>query len=139
MTSGFVRIASAGALAGVLWGWLALLVGSLTGIFMLEAGFVAGVASFTVGGAIFGTVATGFIVAGLQLKLFRRVVVGSIVVSFCLWLILRIGGVALSTMDAERYHVATLETAQGFVLALCFGVIIGFLLRHQENKVDAPA
>ncbi|MEK6791798.1 MAG: hypothetical protein AABY45_08875 [Deltaproteobacteria bacterium] len=138
MTNGFIRIASAGALAGVLWGWLALLAGSLTGIFMLEAGLLESVASFTVGGAIFGVVAAGFIAVGLRLRLFRRIVVGSIVVSLGLWLILRVGGAALSTMDAGRYHALTLETAQGLILALCLGVIIGFLLRYQENN-DVPA
>ncbi|MBI5235827.1 MAG: hypothetical protein HY886_06220 [Deltaproteobacteria bacterium] len=138
MPNNFGKAIASGALAGVLWGWVALLVGSLSGIFMLEASFAQSIAVFAMGGAIFGVVATGFIVAGLQLRLFKRVVAGSIVVSFCLWLVLRVGGAALSTMDADRYHVVTYETAQGFVLALCLGVILGLLLRHRENNA-APA
>lgn len=116
-----------GILSGVLWGWLAMAANALTGVFAFEGTFIHLMVSFTFGGALFGVLSAGFLsVAGGFLP-FRKTLPKAVFTSVSIWLVLRIGGAALSVMDAERYHVLTAETAQGLILSAALGVVLGLL------------
>ncbi|MFQ5736686.1 MAG: hypothetical protein ACE5GY_07470 [Thermodesulfobacteriota bacterium] len=115
----------AGVIAGVVWGWLSMAANSVTGIFPFESSFAHNFMAFTFGGAVFGVVAGGFLnVAGRFLP-FRSVLARAVVVSATLWVVLRLGGAMLSSMEPMRYHMVTPQVIQGFTLALILGTLLG--------------
>jgi len=126
-----------GVLAGILWGWLSLGVNALGGVFELETAGMHDWATFTLGGALFGLVVSGlhalacraFGLTGAMLG-----VRGTVVVSTSFWILLRLGGALLSTMEPERYHVVGPQVAQGVVLAVLLGVVLGLLQRHASSE-----
>jgi len=115
----------AGVTAGIIWGWVAMAANSITGIFPLEASFAHNLVSFTFGGAIFGVVAGGLMVAAGPVLPFKRTIPKAVLICASLWIVLRLGGAMLSVMDAHRYHVLAPETLQGFALALILGTLLG--------------
>lgn len=120
--------------AGVLWGWLSMVVNAITGIFPPETGFVHDLGSFGLAGAV-----TAFVVGGL-LTVFmtrlpgRSVLLKAVTVSVLVWLALRAGAMMLSHIDPERYHVATWETLQGLALAVMLGALIGLGRRMSADR-----
>lgn len=116
---------TAGAISGIIWGWLALAVNSFTGIFPLETGLLGALASFTIGGAVFGVVSAGFLFVSARMIPFRSVVFKAIAVSTSIWIVLRIGGAALSGMEPGRYHFNMPEALQGLFLAVLLGAVLG--------------
>ncbi|MBI5493117.1 MAG: hypothetical protein HY893_09305 [Deltaproteobacteria bacterium] len=116
---------TAGAISGIIWGWLALAVNSFTGVFPLEAGFLSALASFTIGGAVFGVASAGFLFAAARLIPFRSVVFKAIAVSTSIWIVLRAGGAVLSGMEPGRYHFNAPEALQGLLLAVLLGAVLG--------------
>ncbi len=129
---------AAGAISGIIWGWLALAVNSFTGVFPLEAGFLRALASFTIGGAVFGVASAGFLFAASPFIPFRSVVLKAIIVSTSIWIALRAGGAALSGMEPGRYHFNALEAVQGLILSALLGAIIGvFWKKGLKESVEA--
>ncbi|MBI5642130.1 MAG: hypothetical protein HY954_01495 [Deltaproteobacteria bacterium] len=114
-----------GLLAGIIWGMLSMVVNSVTGVMMFEGGFVHNLASFAVGGAVFGIVCGGFLPVAGRFIPFKGLFPKAVIVSAFLWLILRAGGIMLSSMEPDRYHVLTPESIQGFGLSLLLGALIG--------------
>ncbi len=123
-----------GAIAGIVWGWLSMLVNWFTGVFPFEAGLVYNIIAFAVGGAVFGIVAGGFVVA-MEGWLPGGTVLKGIIVSTSLWLVLRIGGTVLSVLNPERYHLIFSQSLQGLVLSIILGFILGILLYTGERTV----
>jgi hypothetical protein len=111
--------------AGILWGWVAMAVNSVTGIFPFEASFAHNIVSFTFGGAVFGVVAGALMNAVGRVMPFRRVLPRAILISAVLWVVLWIGGSMLSVMEPHRYHLLMPQTLQGLVLALILGTVLG--------------
>ncbi|MBI5344228.1 MAG: hypothetical protein HZB83_02650 [Deltaproteobacteria bacterium] len=115
------------ALAGALWGLIAMAVNGVTNAFPFESGLLHNLVAFTFSGAVMGAVAGGFLgLAGARLP-FKSTLPKAVLVSTIFWLFLRVAGAALSRMDSERYHAVTLQTMQGLVLAVVLGCILGLL------------
>jgi len=116
---------TAGVIAGIIWGWVAMAANSVTGIFPFESTFAHNIVSFTFGGAVFGVVAGGLMAAAGHILPLKRTLPRALFVCASLWVLLRLGGTVLSSMDPHRYHVFTPEIAQGFALALVLGTLLG--------------
>ncbi len=116
-----------GALTGIIWGLVAMAANSVTGIFPFEASFAHNIIAFTFGGVVFGVVCAGFLNAAGRVLPFKGVLPKAVLVCAGLWVVLRLGGVMLSTMEPQRYHVVTPQTIQGFTLALILGTLLGIL------------
>lgn len=116
---------TAGVIAGIIWGWVAMAANSVTGISPFEASFAHNLVSFTFGGAVFGVVAGGLMAVAGHILPFKRTIPKAVLVCASLWILLRLGGSMLSSMDPHRYHVFAPEIMQGFVLALVLGTLLG--------------
>jgi hypothetical protein len=117
----------AGLVAGILWGWLAMAVNSFTGAFPLWEGLLFNLTTFAIGGAVFGIVVGGFLVIARDILPFRSLLPKAVMVSVCLWVVLRIGGTLLSGIAPWRYHTVLTQTVQGFFLAILMGLLLGVL------------
>ena len=125
MERSLINSITAGAISGIIWGWLALAVNSFTGVFPLEAGFLSALASFTIGGAVFGAASAGFLFVAAGIIPFRSVVLKAMIVSSSVWIVLRAGGAVLSRMEPGRYHLNAPEALQGLLLAVLLGAVLG--------------
>ncbi|WKZ33418.1 MAG: hypothetical protein QY316_03150 [Thermodesulfobacteriota bacterium] len=123
----------AGAIAGVLWGWLCYLANFLSGVFPFEGSFAQNFITFSFGGAVFGVVTGGLLAVVGRFLPFRKTVFRAVFISAALWVVLRLAGDFLSMMEPERYHLVKPETVQGFFLALALGAILGLLLKKNER------
>src|SRR3990167_3652972 len=88
-----------GVLAGVLWGWAAMAVNSQTNVLGFEATFAHNLMAFSVGGALFGGVSGGLMRALSGILPFKRPLPNAIIVSFGLWVVIRLVGAILSGME----------------------------------------
>ncbi|MBI5588642.1 MAG: hypothetical protein HY889_09805 [Deltaproteobacteria bacterium] len=123
-----------GALAGVVWGWIAMVLNSFTGIFVFEGGFTHDLVTFSVAGAVFGVVVSGFLFVGGRFVPFKKTLPRAVFVSVFIWLVLRAGGVLLSSMEPSRYHVLTPETLQGLFLAVALGTLLGIFRKDGQQR-----
>ena len=80
-----------GVIAGVLWGWTALGVDYITGVFQIESTIAHNLAAFTIGGALLGVVAGGLLALVGGFLPFKSELLKAVVVSLGLWLLLRLG------------------------------------------------
>ena len=124
-----------GVIAGVTWGWIAIVINTISGAFPFEATLLQRLVIFAAGGAIFGIVVNGFLSLLHPLLPFKRTYSKAVFLSVCLWLILRLGGAVLSMVDGERYHQVNSQTIQGLVLAVMMGGLLGLL--SKINKKEA--
>lgn len=129
----------AGAIAGVLWGWLCYLANYMSGIFPFEGSFTQNLLSFTFGGVVFGIVTGGILAVAGRFLPFRQMLYKAVFVSASVWIVLRLAGDMLSMMEPERYHLVTPETMQGFLLALALGAILGVLLKKGGARATGNA
>ena len=128
----------AGVAVGALWGWMAMAVNSMTGAFAFEGTLAHNLASFGVGGVVFGVTTAGFLnLLGERIPV-KSVLVKAVIVSSAIWLLLRFSGAALSHMDHERFHAVTYESVQGLILAVILGVMTG-LVSGRIIRPDAKA
>jgi len=116
-----------GVIAGVIWGWLAMAVNAATGAFEFENRLLHNLISFAAGGAVFGIVVNGFLSLLYGWLPFRNIFFKAVFLSAILWLVLRVGGALLSSIEPDRYHLITAQTMQGFILAVMMGGILGLL------------
>lgn len=123
-----------GIAAGVIWGWVSMLLNSFTAAFAFESGFMHNLASFSIAGGLFGALTGGFLFLGRDFLPFKGMVLKSICASSLIWLVLRAGGALLSSMEPERYHILTPEAVQGFVLSIALGAIIGLLWKKKAKE-----
>jgi hypothetical protein len=124
-----------GVIAGVLWGWAALGVDYITGVFPLESSIAHNLAAFTIGGALLGVVAGGILALLGGVLPFKSELVKAVAVSLGLWLLLRLGGTLLSGMDHHRYHQEVSQSVQGFILAGVMGVFLGLLWKKKQKEI----
>ncbi|MBE7415161.1 MAG: hypothetical protein HS130_08005 [Deltaproteobacteria bacterium] len=129
----------AGAIAGVLWGWLCYLANFVSGVFPFEGSFAQNFITFSFGGAVFGVVTGGLLAVVGRFLPFRKTVFRAVFISAALWVVLRLAGDFLSMMEPERYHLVKPETVQGFFLALALGAILGLLLKKDERATAGNA
>ncbi|MBI5588557.1 MAG: hypothetical protein HY889_09370 [Deltaproteobacteria bacterium] len=116
---------------GIVWGWISMGLNALSGAFEFEGSFIHDFITFSIGGAIFGVIVAGFLsLVGERLP-FKRHFPKAVLLSTSLWLLLRFGGVLLSAMEPERYHIVTPQTIQGFVLSLILGGLIGIAWKKE--------
>ncbi len=124
------------ALAGIIWGWISMAVNGVTGVFVYESTMMHNLASFTIGGAIFGIVAGSFLVLTRKRLPFKSLIPKAIVLSVAIWVVMRLGGLALSSMHHHRYNSVVPETIQGFILAIVLGLILGIMWKRSAGKVS---
>lgn len=114
-------------IAGVLWGFFAMAANLVSGAFEFESTLTHNLITFTVGGIIWSIVTGGILaVAGGWIPL-KGTFAKAVAVSTSFWLVLRLGGVMLSGMNPDRYHIVTPQTIQGLILAMVLGAILGVL------------
>ncbi len=118
-----------GVIAGIIWGWFTMAVNAVTGVFLFEGTMVHNIVTFAAAGAIFGIVTGVVLAVGGRFVPVKSMVAKGVVISTALWLLLRIGGVALSAMEPHRYHLLTTEFFQGILLSVVLGALIGVLGR----------
>lgn len=124
------RVIVTGIIAGVTWGWISLAVDAISGAFPIEERLLHNLITFAVGGALIGVVAGAFLNL-LQDRLpFKSIFFKAVFISTALWVILRIGGTLLSSVEPHRYHFITAQTVQGFILSVLMGCILGLLWRR---------
>ncbi|MBI3398957.1 MAG: hypothetical protein HY026_06980 [Deltaproteobacteria bacterium] len=123
-----------GAIAGIAWGWVALAVNAATGAFQFENSVLQNLINFAAGGAVFGIVVSGFLSLLHERLPFKNIFLRTIFISTTLWVILRIGGMLLSSIEPERFHLVTAQTVQGFFLAIIMGCILGFLWKIKRKE-----
>lgn len=132
-TGQWKRAIITGILAGVIWGWFALIVNAVSGAFSLEERLIHNLITFATGGALLG------LVAGVFLNLlhgrlpFKNIFLKAMFISTALWVILRIAGALLSYGRPHRYHPVAAQTFQGLILSVLLGCIIGFLWSTLEG------
>lgn len=126
-----------GALAGVLWGWLAMVINSFSGVFEFEGSFTHDLATFSLAGAVFGFVVSGLLYMAGRYLPFKKALPKAVFVSLLVWLMLRAGGAVLSSMEPSRYHVLTPETFQGLFLAAVLGAILGVFRKDEQRSAGA--
>lgn len=124
-----------GIITGVLWGLIAMGVNSITGIHPFEYGILHNLITFTTGGAIFGIVAGGIFTLLHNRLPFKTSFSKAVLLTTCLWMILNMGGLLLSSDNPMRYHVEVPATIQGFALAVLMGVIMGAMLQLRQKRV----
>lgn len=112
-------------LSGVVWGWISMAVNHATGIFRFEASFAHDLAAFSFGGMVFGAVCGGLLSVAWDYIPFKGALAKAVFTSTSLWIVLRLGGSALSTMNPFRYQVIAPQTIQGLVLAVLLGTVMG--------------
>jgi len=124
-----------GAIAGIVWGWIALAVNAATGAFPFENTLLHLLIIFAAGGAIFGIIVSGFLSLLKERLPFKNIFIKAVMVSLVLWIILRGGGTILSSIEPDRYHPETAQSIQGFILALIMGCILGTLWKINRRRV----
>ena len=123
-----------GAVAGIIWGWVAMAVNAVSGAFAFENSLMHNLISFAVGGAVFGIVVNRFLGLLQRLLPFKSILLNAILLSIVFWLMLRIGGAMLSSVEPDRYHIITAQSIQGFVLAIIMGFILGTLWKINRKE-----
>lgn len=123
-----------GAIAGVCLGLIALVVNAASGIIALENGFAGNLIAFTVGGAIFGLVASGFLSLLKERLPFRSIYLKAVIVATGLWATLEAGGIVLSAVQPDRYHFETAQMFQGLVLSLVLGGLLGLFWKIRNKR-----
>ena len=132
MNTSFKGIVS-GVVAGIVWGWISMVVNSISGAFPFEHSFFFNVVIFSISGAIFGVIVSEFLVLIGERLPFKRILPKAIMVSTSFWLLLRSGGIVLSIMMPDRYHPEIPQAIQGFFLSVILGVLVS-LLWDKETK-----
>ncbi|MEK6546055.1 MAG: hypothetical protein AABZ28_05950 [Nitrospinota bacterium] len=123
-----------GIIAGGLWGLIAMGVNSITGIFSFEYSILHNLITFTVGGAIFGIV-TGGILTLIHNRLpFKSSFGKAVLLTTCIWVVLEMGGLLLSSDNPMRYHPNVQQSIQGLLLAVLMGSVMGVLLQIQKKR-----
>ncbi|OGP65931.1 MAG: hypothetical protein A3K22_06050 [Deltaproteobacteria bacterium RBG_16_42_7] len=124
-----------GVIAGIAWGWVVMAVNVATGAFEFENTLLHNLVVFAVGGAVFGIVVSGFLSLLQRWLPFKNIVANAVLLSTMLWLLLRIGGMLLSSIEPERYHLITAQSIQGVILAIVMGCILGILWKINKKRV----
>ena len=124
-----------GAASGILWGWIAMAVNSISGAFTFEHGLLYNMIIFAVGGAIFGIVVSGFLSLMQEWLPFKNNLTKAVFIATFLWIVLFIGGYGLALTTSDRYHFNVPQAIQGLVLATVLGIMLGyFWKRFNEQK-----
>ncbi|MBI5874765.1 MAG: hypothetical protein HZB81_02795 [Deltaproteobacteria bacterium] len=123
-----------GAIAGIAWGWIAMAVNAATGAFEFENTLLHNLIAFAAGGAVFGIVVSGFLSLLKERLPFKNIFLKATLLSSVLWIMLKVGGTLLSSVEPERYHPITAQSIQGFVLAIIMGGLLGFLWKIKSKE-----
>ncbi|MEK6591075.1 MAG: hypothetical protein AABZ11_10400 [Nitrospinota bacterium] len=126
-----------GMAAGIVWGFAAMAVNAITGVFPVEHDLLHNITAFTTGGAIFGIVTGGLLTLIHDRLPFRTFVSNAVLITTFIWLILRIGGFLLSSVNPMRYHAELPATIQGFTLAVLMGGILGIVCQIWQKSEPA--
>src|SRR3990172_3313540 len=114
-----------GVVAGIVWGWLAMLIHMVTGISPVEHGILYNMFPFTIGGVIFGIFSGGLLALIHDRLPFKTSFGKAVMLTSLIWLMLHVGGFLLSLIDSGRYHYSSREAVQGLMLAVLLGGILG--------------
>lgn len=130
MKSSIRRGINSGVAAGIVWGWFCMGVNAVSGVFPFEGTLTHNIVTFSVAGAVFGVVVSALTLTVGRLLPFRGQVARAVFISAAIWIVLRAGGMVLSAMEPERYHLLTPEFFQGLLLAAVLGLFLGVVSRR---------
>ncbi len=128
------KVVVKGSVAGVISGWLAMALNQITGAFPFESSMVHNLATFAVGGAVFGIAIGGFMAVAREQLPFKTSLPKAIMISTGFWLILRIGGQLMSIESPGRFHPDWGQSLQGLVIAVIFGTVLGTLWGNEREN-----
>src|SRR3990172_11903580 len=114
-----------GVVAGIVWGWLAMIIHAVTGISPVEHGILYNIFPFTIGGVIFGILSGGLLALIHDSLPFKNSYGKAVMLTSLIWLMLHVGGFLLSLIDIGRYHYSSREAVHGLMLAVLLGGILG--------------
>lgn len=114
-----------GVVAGIVWGWLAMIIHAVTGISPSEHSIPYNMFSYTTGGLIFGILSGGILALIHDRLPFKTSFGKAVLLTTWIWLILHFGGFLLSLIDSMRYHYSSREAVQGLMLFILLGGILG--------------
>ena len=123
--AGWKRGIGSGVVAGIVWGWLAMVIHAVTRISPGEHSILYNMFPFTIGGVIFGIFSGGILALIHDSLPFKTSFVKEVLLTTWIWLILHVGGFLLSLIDSGRYHYSSREAVHGLMLAVLLGGILG--------------
>lgn len=123
--AGWKKGIGSGVVAGLIWGWLAMIIHAVTGISTAEHGILYNLFSFTVGGGIFGMVSGGILALIHDRLPFKTSFGKAVLLTTWIWLILHVAGFLLSLVNSGRYHYSSREAVHGLMLFVLLGGILG--------------
>lgn len=128
------KIVIFGALTGIAWGWLAMAVNIVTGVFAFENALLHNLTAFAIGGAVFGIVASGFLSLLQGWLPFKSNLTKAVYIAVSLWIILFIGGYGLATVEPDRFVFEYHQGIQGLALALVLGAMLGYFWKRFDES-----
>ncbi|MEE8185202.1 MAG: hypothetical protein V3T96_02235 [Thermodesulfobacteriota bacterium] len=132
--TGWKRGVGSGVVAGIIWGWVAMVLNTISGVFPFESSLFHNLISFSVGGAVIGIVVGVFLAITSKWLPFKGFFTKAVFVSTSIWILLSIGGFLLSAMSPWRYNALGVQAFQGLVLALILGCILGTVWKVYQRK-----
>ncbi len=129
MDAGFKGFLAPGVFAGVVWGWIAMAINSLTGVFPYEASLATNLASFSFAGALFGIMTSGCLYMFGRFIPFKGILPKAMIASAGLWIFLWGFSMLLVALESGRYHFAASQAVQGLVLSFVMGALLSLLVR----------
>lgn len=131
--AGWKRRIASGVVAGIVWGWLAMIIHAITGISPVEHSILYNMFPFTIGGGIFGAFSGGILALIHDRLPFKSSFGKAVLLTIWIWLILHIGGFLLSLIDSGRYHYSSRQAVQGLMLFVLLGGILGVVWQMRNR------
>ena len=123
-----------GVVAGIVWGWLAMIIHAVTKISPVEHSILYNMFPFTIGGVIFGILSGGLLALIHDSLPFKTSFGKAVMLTSLIWLMLHVGGFLLSLIDSGRYHYSSREAVQGLMLAVLLGGILGVVWSKSHSN-----
>ena len=121
------KVLTVGMIAGVMWGWFAMLINYFSGAFPFEAGLLHNMVSFGTGGAVFGIIVSGLMNLAFMRLPFKKPLSKLMFLSVSVWFLMWFSVSSLSLVVPERYHMEIAQSLQGLLLSLMLGGLLGVL------------
>lgn len=123
--AGWKRGIGSGVVAGIVWGWLAMVIYAVTGISPAEHSILYNMFPFTIGGVVFGILSGGILALIHDRLPFKTSFGKAVLLTIWIWLMLHVVGFLLSMIDSGRYHYSSRDAVNGLMLFVLLGSILG--------------
>ena len=123
--SGWKRGIGSGVVAGIVWGWLAMIIHAGISISTAEHSILYNMFPFTIGGGIFGAFSGGILSLIHDRLPFKTSFGKAVLLTIWIWLMLHVCGFLFSMIDNSRFHYSSREALHGLMLFVLLGGILG--------------